>query len=77
MKYDLNEYGNKGVVVVMVGETQNTLGYKDNSELMEILEKININARGCVDVYDFADKFIYMVYNNEDLEDLKKELGVN
>ena len=66
----------KGVVVLMCGETQNTFQYKDNNELFEIFKKINIDARGCVDVYDFTDKFVYYVFNTEDIEKLKEELGV-
>lgn len=77
MKYDLKENNNKGVVVLMVGETQNTFGYKDNKELFEIVENMLKSGQRCMDIYDYDSRFIYFVYNNEDLEDLKKELGVN
>lgn len=65
----------KGVVVLMCGETQNTFQYKDNKELFEILEKTKKHEEG-IDIYDFTDKFVYYVFNAEDLEDLRKELGV-
>lgn len=75
MKYDLKENNNKGVVVLMCGETQNTFGYKDNEELFEILGKMIKHEEG-IDVYDFTDRFIYFIYDAEDVEKLKKELGV-
>ena len=34
------------------------------------------NHEDAIDIYDFADKFIYYVYDKEDIEDLRKELGV-
>ena len=65
----------KGVVVLMCGETQNTFQYKDNKELFNILEKMKKHEE-YIDIYDFTDKFVYCVFNTEDLEDLRKELGV-
>lgn len=65
----------KGVVVLMCGETQNTFQYKNNKELFEILEKMK-NHEDAIDIYDFTDKFIYYVFDKEDIEDLRKELGV-
>lgn len=64
----------KGVVVLMCGETQNTFQYNDNKELFNILERMIIHEKD-IDIYDFTDKFIYFVYNTEDIENLKKELG--
>lgn len=65
----------KGVVVLMCGETQNTFQYKDNKELFNILEKMVKHEEG-IDIYDFTDKFVYYVFNAEDVEKLKEELGV-
>ena len=74
MKYDLNEYGSKGVVVTMVGETQNILCYKDNNDLWDLISKCKTKDNE-LDVYDFTDRFIYFIYNDEDINDLKQELG--
>lgn len=72
MKLDCKDA--KGVVVLMCGETQNTFQYNDNKELFNILERMIIHEKD-IDIYDFTDKFIYFVYNTEDIENLKKELG--
>lgn len=61
----------KGVVVLMCGETQNTFQYNDNKELFEILEKMK-NYEDGIDIYDFTDKFVYYVFDAEDLEELRK-----
>lgn len=68
---------NKGVYIVMVGDTQNTLPYKDNKELIKQLDII-INKQNLSDigVFDFEDRTIYYINDNEELEELKKELGV-
>lgn len=68
----------KGVYMVMVGDTQNTLPYKDNEELIKQLDiMINKQKLSDIDIIDFEDKVVYFVYDNEGIEDLKKELGVN
>lgn len=69
--------GNKGVYIVMVGDTQNTLPYKDNEELIKQLDiMINKQKLSDIDIIDFEDRNVYFVYDNEGIEDLKKELGV-
>lgn len=68
--------GNKGVYIVMVGDTQNILPYKDNEELIKQLDiMINKQKLSDIDIIDFEDRNVYFVYDNEGIEDLKKELG--
>lgn len=68
----------KGVYIVMVGDTQNTLPYKDNEELIKQLDIIiNKQKLNDIEVFDFEDRTIYYINDNEELEELKKELGVN
>lgn len=68
----------KGVYIVMVGDTQNTLPYKDNEELIKQLDiMINKQKLSDIDIIDFEDKNVFFIYDNEELEELKKELGVN
>lgn len=64
----------KGVIVLMCGDTQNTFPYKDNKELFELLERF-IKNTDAIDVYDFTERFIFYVFSEEDIEELKKELG--
>lgn len=75
IKVDYKEY--KGVYMVMVGDTQNTLPYKDNEELIKHLDvMINKQKLSDIDIIDFEDKNVYYINDNEELEELKKELGV-
>ena len=59
----------------MCGETQNTFRYKDNKELFELLERFKKHEQD-IDIYDFVDKFVFVVFSEEDIKKLKEELGV-
>lgn len=75
---ELDYKDSKGVYMVMVGDTQNTLPYKDNEELIKQLDiMINKQKLNDIGVFDFEDRTIYYINDNEELEELKKELGVN
>lgn len=64
----------KGVIVLTCGETQNTFPYKDNEDLFRLLEKFIKNDEKGIDVYDFTDRFVFYVFSEKDIEELKEEL---
>lgn len=73
MKADYKDF--KGAIVMMCGETQNTFPYKDNEELFELLKRFSIHLeKEVIDVYDFVDRFVFYLFNEEDIEKLKEEL---
>lgn len=63
----------KGVIVLMCGDTQNTFSYKDNEELFRLLEKF-IKNTDVIDVYDFTERFVFYVFSEKGIEELKEEL---
>lgn len=65
----------KGVISLMVGDTQNTLPYENNEDLFRLLDRVIKGQESTIDVYDFEDKFVYFIFNSEDIEELKKELS--
>ena len=65
----------KGVIVLMCGDTQNTFPYENNEDLFSLLERFIKNDEKGIDVYDFTERFIFYVFSEEDIEELKKELG--
>lgn len=74
MELDLKD--KKGVIVLMCGETQNSFSYKDNKELFELLEKFKNNTE-VIDIYDFTDKFVFYLFEEKDIEELKEKLEGN
>ena len=62
----------KGVIVLMCGETQNTFSYENNEELFDLLERF-IKNTDAIDVYDFTERFVFYVFSEEDIEELKEE----
>ncbi len=64
----------KGVIVLMCGDTQNTFPYKDNEDLFRLLNRfIKTDEKG-IDVYDFTERFVFYVYSEKGIEELKEEL---
>ncbi len=71
MELDLKD--KKGIIVLMCGDTQNSFSYKDNEELFELLEKFKKNTE-VIDIYDFTDKFVFYLFKEEDIEELKNKV---
>ena len=63
----------KGVIVLMCGDTQNTFPYKDNEDLFRLLERF-IKNTDAIDVYDFTERFVFYVFSEKGIEELKEEL---
>ena len=64
----------KGVISLMCGDTRNILPYKNNKELLDFLKRFIKNDKYGIDVFDFTDKFVYIVFDENDIKELKEEL---
>lgn len=74
MKIDYKNY--KGVLLVAVNETNNTLPYSNNEDLIKLLNNCySKNRLNDIQIIDFVDKCTYLVMDNEDLENVRSEIN--
>lgn len=74
MKIEYKNY--KGVLLVDVNGTHNTLPYSNNNDLLRLIDscfsKTKLND---IQVIDFKDKSTYLIMDNEDLENVRSEIN--
>ena len=73
MKIDYKNY--KGVLLVDVNGTHNTLPYSNNNDLFRLMNScFNKNKTNDIQIIDFENKSTYLIMDNEDLENVRSDL---